>query len=180
MASYVKTLKEDNGDITYPQTLSSAAILSGGTDLETELTNYVTAEDIATTSALTPPVQTAMIADGAVTTAKVADDAVTTAKIADGTITAAKIDWSTIFERRILTVTMDSTGNAGLDIDTNNYWILAVFQIGTGAYVNGNAVPYSWSSGKYFIHVDQNYGHAYSTSSITVEVLLLKRSVIGF
>lgn len=76
MASYIKTLKEDNGDITYPQTLGSAVLLTGGADLETELGKFVTAEDIATTSALTPPVQTAMIADGAVT--------------------SAKIDWSTV------------------------------------------------------------------------------------
>ncbi len=70
MASYIKTLKEDNGDITYPQTLASAVFI-GNSDVETEMGKYVTAEDIATTSALTPPVQTNMIADGAVTAAKV-------------------------------------------------------------------------------------------------------------
>lgn len=37
MASYVKTLKEDNGDITYPQTLASAVITTGGTDIETAI-----------------------------------------------------------------------------------------------------------------------------------------------
>ena len=46
---------------------------------------YVTAEDIASTSALTPLVQTNMIADGAVTTWKIANKAVT----------SDKIDWST-------------------------------------------------------------------------------------
>lgn len=71
MASYIKTLKEANGDITYPQTLASAVITTGGTDLETELGKYVTATDIASTSALTPPVTTNMIADEAVTAAKV-------------------------------------------------------------------------------------------------------------
>ena len=40
-------------------------------DLETELSQYVTAEAIASTSALTPPVQTNMIADGAVSNAKI-------------------------------------------------------------------------------------------------------------
>ena len=40
-------------------------------DLETELSQYVTAEDIASTSALTPPVQTNMIANGAVTSDKI-------------------------------------------------------------------------------------------------------------
>lgn len=75
MATYIKTLKEDNGDITYPQTKASAVLLTNNSDLETEMAKYVTAEDIASTSALTPPVQTNMIANNAVT--------------------AAKIDWST-------------------------------------------------------------------------------------
>lgn len=81
MASYIKTLKEDNGDITYPQTLASAVFTSGGSDVETEMGKYVTAEDIASTSALTPPVTTNMIVDGAVTTAKIDDGAVTKAKV---------------------------------------------------------------------------------------------------
>lgn len=71
MATYIKTLKEDNGDITYPQTKAEAVLLNNGSDLETELSQYVTAEDIASTSALTPPVQTNMIADGAVTDEKI-------------------------------------------------------------------------------------------------------------
>ena len=71
MATYIKTLKEDNGDITYPQTKAGAVLLNNGSDLETELSQYVTAEDIASTSALTPPVQTNMIANGAVTKAKI-------------------------------------------------------------------------------------------------------------
>ena len=71
MATYIKTLKEDNGDITYPQTKAGAVLLNNGSDLETELSQYVKAEDIASTSALTPPVQTNMIANGAVTKAKI-------------------------------------------------------------------------------------------------------------
>ncbi len=71
MATYIKTLKEDNGDITYPQTKAGAVLLNNGSDLETELSQYVTAEDIASTSAITPPVQTNMIADGAVTSDKI-------------------------------------------------------------------------------------------------------------
>ena len=42
MASYIKTLKEDNGDITYPQTTGSAVLLEGGSDLETELASKAT------------------------------------------------------------------------------------------------------------------------------------------
>ena len=86
MATYIKTLKEDNGDITYPQTKAGAVLLNNGSDLETELSQYVKAEDIASTSALTPPVQTNMIANGAVTTGKIANKAVT----------SDKIDWSTL------------------------------------------------------------------------------------
>lgn len=71
MATYIKTLKEDNGDITYPQTKAGAVLLNNGSDLETELSQYVTADDIASTSALTPPVQTNMIANGAVTSDKI-------------------------------------------------------------------------------------------------------------
>jgi len=89
MATYIKTLKEDNGDITYPQTKAEAVLLNNNSDLETELSQYVTAEDIASTSALTPPVQTNMIADGAVTTAKVAD----------GAVTSDKIDWTTFVKQ---------------------------------------------------------------------------------
>lgn len=74
MASYIKTLKEDNGDITYPQTLASAVFTSGGSDVETELTKYVTAEDIASTSALSPVVSTSMIQDEAVTADKIDSD----------------------------------------------------------------------------------------------------------
>lgn len=69
--SYIKILKEANGDITYPQTLASAVHTNNGSDVETEMGKYVTAEEIASTSALTPPVQTNMIADGAVTAAKI-------------------------------------------------------------------------------------------------------------
>ena len=71
MATYIKTLKEDNGDITYPQTKAGAVLLNNGSDLETELSQYVKAEDIVSTSALTPPVQTNMIANGAVTSDKI-------------------------------------------------------------------------------------------------------------
>lgn len=73
MASYIKTLKEDNGDITYPQTLASAVFI-GNSDVETELGKYVTAEDIASTSALSPVVSTSMIQDEAITAAKIDSD----------------------------------------------------------------------------------------------------------
>ena len=92
MATYIKTLKEDNGDITYPQTKAGAVLLNNGSDLETELSQYVTAEDVASTSALTPPVQTNMIADGAVT--------------------SDKIDWTTLGYKHIRSSTEVSVGTS--------------------------------------------------------------------
>lgn len=82
MATYIKDLKEDNGDITRPVTEAGAVLLSGGGDLETELAKYVTAENIASTSALTVPVTTNMIADGAVTTAKIDWSTLTSSNLA--------------------------------------------------------------------------------------------------
>lgn len=86
MASNIKTLKEDNGDIVYPQTLTGAVYTSSNTSLDTELAKYVTAEDIATS----------VSSFGTVTTGMLADDAITTAKIDDGAVTLGKIDYTTM------------------------------------------------------------------------------------
>ena len=123
MATYIKTLKEDNGDITYPQTKAGAVLLNNGSDLETELSQYVTAEDIASTSALTPPVQTNMIADGAVTTGKIANKA----------ITSDKIDWATFDESEwpaFTTATKNNNVNSDGWYDQYSYTIPA-----DGAYI---------------------------------------------
>ena len=123
MATYIKTLKEDNGDITYPQTKAGAVLLNNGSDLETELSQYVTAEDIASTSALTPPVQTNMIANGAVTTGKIANKAVT----------SDKINWTTFDESEwpaFTTVTKNNNVNSDGWYDQYSYTIPA-----DGAYI---------------------------------------------
>ena len=106
MATYIKTLKEDNGDITYPQTKAGAVLLNNGSDLETELSQYVTAEDIASTSALTPPVQTNMIADGAVTTGKIANKAVT----------SDKINWTTFGNKWVYMTSTVSVGTSEVTV----------------------------------------------------------------
>lgn len=101
MATYIKTLKEDNGDITYPETLASAVYVTGGGDVETALSSKATTAsvsnkidkgDVQTSDIASSAVTTAKIDDGAVTTAKIDDSAVTTAKINDGAVTAAKMD----------------------------------------------------------------------------------------
>lgn len=123
MATYIKTLKEDNGDITYPQTKAGAVLLNNGSDLETELSQYVTAEDIASTSALTPPVQTNMVADGAVTTGKIANKAVT----------SDKINWTTFDESEwpaFTTETKNNNVNSDVWYDQYSYTIPA-----DGAYI---------------------------------------------
>ena len=123
MATYIKTLKEDNGDITYPQTKAGAVLLNNGSDLETELSQYLTAEDIASTSALTPPVQTNMIANGAVTTGKIANKAVT----------SDKINWTTFNESEwpaFTTVTKNNNVNSDGWYDQYSYTIPA-----DGAYI---------------------------------------------
>ena len=65
----VDNIKQDKLKAGKNITISADNTISS--DLETDLSQYVTAEDIASTSALTPPVQTNMIADGAVTNAKI-------------------------------------------------------------------------------------------------------------
>lgn len=71
MATYIKTLKEDNGDITYPQTTTDAVLTTSGTTLETELGKCVKAEEIGSTADITPTITTAMIKDSAVTSDKI-------------------------------------------------------------------------------------------------------------
>lgn len=85
MASYIKTLKEDNGDIIYPQTKGSAVLLDGGSDLESVL---ATKADASTVNQ--------KITVGDVQSTDIVANAVTTAKIANGAVTSAKIDWTTI------------------------------------------------------------------------------------
>lgn len=49
MSTYTKTLKEDNGDITYPQTIASAVFTDDNSDVQTKLNSFVTATEATST-----------------------------------------------------------------------------------------------------------------------------------
>lgn len=61
MATYIKTLKEDNGDITYPQTKAGAVYTDGGSDVQTELDDCTRYEEIASTGTLAQTVPASII-----------------------------------------------------------------------------------------------------------------------
>lgn len=131
MATYIKTLKEDNGDITYPQTKAEAVLLNNGSDLETELSQYVTAEDIASTSDVTPVITTAMIADGAVTTAK----------LNNSSVTSSKINWSSMpYKLDVWTGTLAASTSAAVirQVDVSAFPTGAVFGVVTAVNASGS------------------------------------------
>lgn len=131
MATYIKTLKEDNGDITYPQTKAEAVLLNNGSDLETELSQYVTAEDIASTSAVTPAITTAMIADGAVTTAK----------LNNSSVTSSKINWTSMpYKLDVWTGTLAASTSAAVirQVDVSAFPTGAVFGVVTAVNAAGS------------------------------------------
>lgn len=153
MATYIKTLKEDNGDITYPQTKAGAVLLNNGSDLETELSQYVTAEDIASTSALTPPVQTNMIANGAVTSAKI--NWATLSHVSN--VGSSIIDVSQTV-KTLCEVTIPETGvyfaSATIDPNTLNADIgnACVFlALNSGNNIAGSTVYFNHVSGQWFL-----------------------------
>ena len=155
MATYIKTLKEDNGDITYPQTKAEGVLLNNGSDLETELSQYVTAEEIGSTAAVTPAITTAMIADDAVTTAKIADDAVT----------AAKIDWDTAGGFSAVW-----TGSYAVSMSAARVWEIDITGAETGgkyvALATANAGGSETQTG-FFINLKHNTQSSPFTGSVT-------------
>lgn len=116
MATYIKTLKEDNGDITYPQTKGSAVLLDGGSDLETVLAAKADASTV-NQKITVGDVQSTDIVTNAVTTNKIADEAVTLDKIDLSTVGGIfyldTIDASTIPYR---------TSGYGLEFDIRKYF----------------------------------------------------------
>lgn len=129
MTTYIKDLKEDNGDIVYPHTNTDAVYTTTNETLETRISKYVTAEDIAQSVQSFGTVTTGMLDDDAVTTAKIDDEAVTTAKIDDGAVTTAKlatgavtssnIDWSSITSPEFPVV---STATSNNNVNSNVWY----------------------------------------------------------
>lgn len=131
MATYIKTLKEDNGDITYPQTLASAVLTNGGSDVEAQLATKASAADLVNKITKgAADVQTADIASSAVTEAKIASNAVTTAKIKDANVTAAKLASNAVTTAKIAdgAVTAAKLGDTG--------WITCPYASGYKASTN--------------------------------------------
>lgn len=97
MASYIKTLKEDNGDITYPQTLASAVITAGGSDVDSALATKANISSLAAvaTSGLYSDLSGTPNLATVATTGNFSDliGTASTSQIADEAVTDAKIDW---------------------------------------------------------------------------------------
>lgn len=190
MATYIKTLKEDNGDTVYPQTITNAIYTSGGETLETKISKYVTAEDIAQSVASFGTVTTGMIDNSAITTAKINDgsvtaskidtNAVTTSKIDDGAVTADKIDWTSLTDnqnniRKIYKYNF--TGST----DANGFLYIpnTVVKPATGAILGARctnkncftSVYSDSSSDRFTVRCDQyNWAALANTSNVTVDI----------
>ena len=61
MATYIKTLKEDNGDITYPQTKAGAVYTNEGSDVQTVLDDCTRYEEVASTGSLAQTIPASII-----------------------------------------------------------------------------------------------------------------------
>lgn len=143
MATYIKTLKEDNGDITYPQTKAGAVLLNNGSDLETTLA--AKADTSTVNQKITMgDVQSTDIAANAITTAKIANGAVTTSKLAKGAVTSDKIDWTTMMQSGEWIL----VDNASLSSDTAGTSFL---QVTVPTALQGANVEYKLTIGAEFL-----------------------------
>lgn len=181
MASYIKTLKEDNGDITYPQTKGSAVLLDGGSDLESVLAAKADASTV-----------NQKITVGDVQSTDIVANAVTTAKIAGSAVTSAKVDWDDIATKTwvpigyaesttsgtnlILTVNIPAayqraslkfalkfelSADGWADVrcyDTSGNLIYGTYQ---GIFINGGAIDSSASENYTSVCSTKNVGHPY-------------------
>lgn len=190
MATYIKTLKEDNGDITYPQTKGSAVLLDGGSDLETVLAAKADASTV-NQKITVGDVQSTDIVANAVTTAKIADSNVTTAKLANSAVTSAKIDWTTLGHHHTAssTQTVVNTSNTTLLSFqlTAGTWLL----IGTSdfnhantatgdAYIGFRNLTANTAIGNVFYFNELNNGTYWSVETAHEVVTLTSTANIGF
>lgn len=125
MATYIKTLKEDNGDITYPQTKAGAVLLDSGSDLETVLAakadastvnQKITVGDVQSTDIVANAVTTAKIANSNVTAAKLASNSVTAAKLASSAVTSSKINWDDMATKTWVPIGYAKSTTAGTNL----------------------------------------------------------------
>lgn len=164
MASYIKTLKEDNGDITYPQTLGSAVLLTGGADLETELAGKASAAAVA-----------GKIDIGDVQTSDITAGAVTNAKIANSTISQSKIDWTTM--THTFTATTDNSGF--MEVPTNVVTPATGFVLGARKHAktgdpedDAMFIPFTnWASDRYTLKAMFYNLNPVNNTSIEVDIV---------
>lgn len=149
MASYIKTLKEDNGDIIYPQTKGSAVLLDGGSDLESVLATKADASTV-NQKITVGDVQSTDIVANAVTTAKIADNAVTSAKIDWSTLDGSETGWKYLGQVKLASAAASLTFNLPAQYD--NYKIVAAGEMATGSNAtcqlqllrSESAIPSAW------------------------------------
>ena len=139
MASYIKTLKEDNGDITYPQTLGSAVLLSGGADLETTLASKADATTVA---------------------GKIDIGDVQTTDIVNGAVTASKIDFSSFGCIETSFYFENKSDNTYVDVTTNKGTAIRI------AFVS-NGTPFIVSGGSNIKMAEVKVGANFSSSVTT-------------
>lgn len=130
MASYIKILKEDNGDITYPQTKGSAVLLDGGSDLESVLAAKADASTV-NQKITVGDVQSTDIVANAVTTAKIAGSAVTSAKVDWSTLDGSETGWKYLGQVKLASAGASLTFNLPAQYD--NYKIIAAGEMATGS-----------------------------------------------
>lgn len=150
MAEYIKTLKEDNGDITYPVTQAGAVLLTGGGDLETTLNakatqtavdGKISVGDVRYTDMTANSVRTAAIQDLNVTTGKIANGAITGAANNASSVGSTKLALATVGtpNLRDSAVSTAKVANGAITtakIKTNGTWTTGTYASGYKASTN--------------------------------------------
>lgn len=132
MATYIKTLKEDNGDITYPQTKAGAVYTNEGSDVQTVLDDCTRYEEVASTGSLAQTVPASIIdwsSYNAITVALAAPISTTTIGV---------ISMSTILARTGTAFT--SSSNGGIAIGAG----VSKVKFSANVFMSSSTRPYGW------------------------------------